>query len=162
VSIRRLLAGLPLIMAGLLALPLSTHAGDAPQVAKGKGDACVEPTDVMRRSHMDLLTHQRDDTLRRGIRTKKYSLNECLECHVQPDESGKVARVDSPKHFCSTCHTYAAVKLDCFECHSDLPKSMNKSAYKHQLTPDTKHHAAMQNAPVSKQMLDAIANGEAK
>lgn len=160
-SIRRVVAGLPLIMAGLLALPLSTHAGDAPQVAKGKGDACVEPTDVIRKNHMDLLKHQRDDTLRRGIRTKKHSLNECLECHVQPDESGKVARIDSPKHFCSTCHTYAAVKLDCFECHSDLPESMNKSAFKHKLTPDTKHHAGM-NSEVSKQMLDAIANGEAK
>ena len=158
-SFRRLIAVLPLIMAGLLALPLSTQAGDPPKVAKGKGDACVEPTNVMRRDHMKFLLHQRDDTLRRGIRTKKYSLNECLECHVQPDENGKVARIDSPEHFCSTCHTYAAVKLDCFECHSDLPKSMNKAAYKHMLTADSAHHAALQQKAVSKEMLDAIAAG---
>ncbi|MBD3670895.1 MAG: Hdr-like menaquinol oxidoreductase cytochrome c subunit [Gammaproteobacteria bacterium] len=150
-------------MAGLLALPLSTQAGDPPQVAKGKGDACVEPTDVMRRDHMDFLMHQRDDTMRQGIRTKKYSLNECLECHVQPDESGEVARIDSPDHFCSTCHTYAAVKVDCFECHSDLPKSMNKAAYKHKLTGDDMHHAGIQHEDISKGMLDAIvAGGESK
>jgi hypothetical protein len=169
VSFRRLSAVLPLIMAGLLALPLSTQAGDLDllpnKVAKPKGDACVEPDDVMRKNHMKFLLHQRDDTLRRGIRTKKYSLNECLECHVQPDENGKVARIDSPNHFCSTCHVYAAVKLDCFECHSDLPKSMNKAAYKHTLSGDDQHHASLkENKAVSKEMLNAIAyeGGESK
>jgi hypothetical protein len=153
-------------MAGLLALPLSTQADDLDQlpnkVAKPKGDACVEPNDVMRRNHMKFLLHHREDTLRRGVRTKKYSLNECLECHVQPDENGKVARIDSPNHFCSTCHVYAAVKLDCFECHSDLPKSMqNKTAYKHKLSDE--HHAALEQKAVSKDMLDALAyeGGEA-
>jgi len=106
---------------------------------------------------MKFLLNHREDTVRRGIRTKKFSLNECLECHVRPDKDGKVARIDSPHHFCSTCHTYAAVKLDCFECHSDLPKSMqNNSAYKHTLSDE--HHTALKGKAVSKEMLDALAN----
>jgi hypothetical protein len=24
-------------------------------------------------------------------------------------------------HFCQSCHNYAAVKIDCFECHSSKP-----------------------------------------
>lgn len=170
-SSRRLSAVLPLIMAGLfLALPLSTQAADdldllPNKVVKPKGDACVEPNDVMRRNHMKFLLHHREDTLRRGVRTKKYSLNECLECHVQPDKDGKVARIDSPNHFCSTCHVYAAVKLDCFECHSDLPKSMqDKASYKHNLATENKHHVALKEKAVSKEMLDALAyeGGEAQ
>jgi hypothetical protein len=86
-----------------------------PMPAKGKGVRCVAPVEVMRRSHMDLLTHQRDETVRAGIRGKKFSLQECVECHATPVKAG-AARSVQP--FCSSCHAYAAVKIDCFECHS--------------------------------------------
>ena len=36
-----------------------------------KGEKCVEPTDVIRATHMDLLKHKRDLTVHEGIRTKK-------------------------------------------------------------------------------------------
>ncbi len=100
-----------------------------------KGESCVEETSYMRKNHMDLLLHQRDETMRKGIRTKKYSLNECIACHATPDENGKIARIsdENSKHFCSTCHEATAVKLDCFECHADRPVSSFKKTEKDDL-----------------------------
>ena len=100
---------------------------------------CVAPTDVMRRQHMDLLNHQRDKTVIDGIRTKAHSLVECINCHVQADENGQVARIDEPEHFCAGCHMFAGVKIDCFECHADRPAN---TAYRHSLDTDNPHHLA--------------------
>ena len=89
-----------------------------------KGLACIAPIEEMRTNHMTMLLHKRDQTVHQGIRTKKASLTECIECHVTPDTNGQVARIDSEQHFCSSCHVAASVKLDCFECHADRPASM--------------------------------------
>ncbi|MBS1189512.1 MAG: dsrJ [Rhodocyclaceae bacterium] len=75
---------------------------------------CVAPAAEMRRNHMDMLKHQRDKTLREGERGAKVSLNGCISCHAGK-QSGSV--VGSRQEFCESCHAYAAVKLDCFECH---------------------------------------------
>jgi predicted CXXCH cytochrome family protein len=73
----------------------------------------------MRRNHMDLLKHQRDDTLRGGVRiTAKHSLKACIDCHAS-QTTGSVAA--SQTNFCVSCHSYAAVKIDCFECHATQP-----------------------------------------
>ena len=69
----------------------------------------------MRRSHMDLLKHQRDDTVHGGIRGAKFSLKGCIDCHAS-QQTGSVARAET--NFCVSCHSYAAVKIDCFECHT--------------------------------------------
>ena len=82
---------------------------------------CVEPADVMRRNHMKFLSHQRDETVLDGIRTKKYSLTGCIDCHAQTAVDGKIVRAEDSEYFCTTCHEYASVKIDCFECHSDRP-----------------------------------------
>ena len=95
----------------------------APVPQKGKGDACVADTDFMRRNHMTVLNHQRDDTVHDGIRTKQFSLKECIACHAVPGEDARPVSIESPKHFCRTCHDYAAVKVDCFECHASRPES---------------------------------------
>ena len=107
-----------------------------PDIPKAKGDKCVEETAFMRRNHMDILKHQRDDTMRKGIRTKKHSLQGCLDCHavfeeqIVEDEAKKVAvTIKSEKHFCNSCHTYAAVKIDCFDCHNSKP-FVKKSPHK--------------------------------
>lgn len=93
-----------------------------PNIPKAvKGEQCVEDTDFMRKNHMELLLHQRDDTMHEGIRTKKHSLNECLVCHAVKGEDNRPVTVADPRHFCSTCHQYAAVKVDCFQCHSSTP-----------------------------------------
>ena len=89
-----------------------------PGVAAAAGGKCVEDTAFMRRNHMQLLLHQRDLTVHEGIRTTRHSLANCVTCHADP-KSGRVT--GSKDAFCEGCHAYAAVKLDCFECHADRP-----------------------------------------
>jgi len=86
------------------------------------GEQCVEDEDFMRRNHMALLKHQRDETVHDGLRTKKYSLRGCLNCHApaHPSDGSQPASIESGEHFCAGCHVYVAVKLDCFECHAEL------------------------------------------
>lgn len=76
----------------------------------------------MRSNHMNLLMHKRDLTVHEGIRTPKYSLNACIECHVPTPTVQKVVKHTDPEHFCATCHIDVAVKLDCFQCHADRPE----------------------------------------
>ena len=80
---------------------------------------CVEPTEEMRSNHMEYILDQRDATVHEGIRTTQYSLNECINCHVS--DAADAPRADSENHFCNSCHTYAAVSIDCFQCHADRP-----------------------------------------
>lgn len=119
-----------------------------------KGEHCVEETSYMRKNHMDLLLHKRDETMHEGIRTKKHSLTECIECHATPDDSGSIARItdEESKHFCSTCHVATAVKLDCFECHADRPVSSFKKSEKDSILDILSHrksfkpHAVINNS----------------
>jgi hypothetical protein len=74
----------------------------------------VAPTEEMRRNHMKMLFHQRDRTMREGVRTTRFSLKGCVECHA----AAKTGSVLGKDGFCSSCHEYAAVRMDCFECHS--------------------------------------------
>ena len=69
---------------------------------------------------MKLLKHQRDETVHNGIRTKRYSLTGCIECHASR-KTGSV--IGSDQNFCQGCHSYAAVALDCFDCHASKPGS---------------------------------------
>jgi predicted CXXCH cytochrome family protein len=103
------------------------HAGDPPGgrvpkpvIEPARGGQCVEDPAFMRRNHMELLKHQRDDTLRGGVRiTAKYSLKACIECHASPASNSVTA---TQTNFCVSCHSYAAVKIDCFECHATQPQ----------------------------------------
>ncbi len=121
-----------------LMLPLLVSAEslvpEPPAPAKKYNDKtlCVEPVPEMRRNHMKYLLHHRVEALREGVRTKQFSLKECIDCHNAPSpKDGKVASIESKDHFCNTCHTYAAVKIDCFECHSDKPAN---TQYRHPLS----------------------------
>jgi len=93
-----------------------------PVIPMGLGDACVEDTDFMRRNHMELLKHQRDETVLKGVRSEQYSLKECLSCHVVYGPDAMPVTVASPAHFCRSCHDYAAVSIDCFQCHASRPE----------------------------------------
>jgi len=95
-----------------------------PVVAIEKSGQCVEATDVMRRDHMKFLLHQRDRTMREGVRTKSHSLAGCVECHA----SVKTGSVLGPEGFCQSCHSYAGVRLDCFECHAAKPAPVAQRA----------------------------------
>lgn len=101
-----------------------------PVIEQGKGEKCVEDAAYMRRNHMKLLLHKRDETMHKGIRTAKYSLKQCIDCHASQKTGSVIA---SGENFCVSCHTYAAVKIDCFECHSGKPKPVaaNAAAYFH-------------------------------
>lgn len=110
-----------LIIAGVLSMTANA-AAPYPDVPKGKGDKCVEDTEFMRANHMELLLHQRDETMHRGIRTKKHSLKNCIECHVVTDELNQPVSAANPKHFCRVCHDYASVSIDCFQCHASKPR----------------------------------------
>jgi hypothetical protein len=103
-------------------------AGDVPKpvIQKGDGDKCVEDTDYMRRNHMKVLNHHRDKTMHEGIRTKQHSLKGCIDCHATPNAAGQKT-VLGKDHFCQSCHSYAAVSVDCFQCHSSKPAA-NASA----------------------------------
>jgi hypothetical protein len=93
-----------------------------------KTGKCVRDTAFMRRNHMGLLKHKRDLTMRKGVRTQDSSLQNCINCHVTKDAAGKAIKVSNRKHFCAACHTFAAVKLDCFECHRSTPNKAEGTA----------------------------------
>ena len=93
-------------------------AAIGPVIKTYKGDKCVRPTEFMRRNHMDLILHQRDETMHEGIRTEKYQLTNCVDCHANP----KTNSVLGKDGFCESCHEYAAVSIDCFSCHSSSPE----------------------------------------
>ncbi|OIR17402.1 hypothetical protein GALL_24290 [mine drainage metagenome] len=89
--------------------------GDTPRLDIGKGGQCVRDPQWMRKNHMHLLVHQRDETVRKGNRIEQDGLKNCVECHASLSDNSVIARDDS---FCVGCHRYAAVKIDCFECHA--------------------------------------------
>jgi len=103
-----------------------------PIIEPARGGQCVESPDFMRRNHMLLLKHQRDDTLRGGIRTGKYSLQACIECHAS-QTTNSVSATDT--NFCQSCHSYAAVSLDCFGCHANKPAGASAQVAKTQTVP---------------------------
>lgn len=80
-------------------------AGEQVALEKPKGEKCLEPTEWMRRNHMDYLKDKRELTVRQGVRYGNESFLACQECHVSRDK------------FCDKCHGYVGVAPDCFECH---------------------------------------------
>jgi len=103
------------IAAGFIAAVLALAAqADAPRIRIERGEACVAPVAEMRRDHMKMLLRQRDLTMRQGIRDPRFSLKNCVDCHASR-ATGSVLGRDG---FCSSCHEYAAVSIDCFECHT--------------------------------------------
>lgn len=118
------------LIAGVFILNTPVYADDsnAPgpvlKINRSKGDKCVEPTKDMRKNHMKYLLHQRDETMHKGIRTKKHSLKECVSCHANKDDKGNYIPVNAKGEFCQSCHSYASVKLDCFECHATKPRQV--------------------------------------
>ncbi len=127
------LSGVIFILLAIMAGPGDAYAEEGgvplPTPSKAvKGEKCVEPANVMRREHMNFLTHQRDETLREGIRGKKYSLRQCTECHATADPEIAEGKVRTLQPFCGECHEYVAVKLDCFACHNPtLPLQENST-----------------------------------
>ncbi|HPQ94865.1 MAG: hypothetical protein KDI44_04600 [Thiothrix sp.] len=141
VSGGRLLAAL--LLAGLLAACDAAVPQPELGVARAKADQCVEPTGDMRRNHMQYLLTHRDETVIEGIRTTQHSLVECVNCHVAPVRAdGSAVHYPDKDHFCASCHTYAGVKIDCFQCHADRPQVMDNPDYPHPLSANRYHQLA--------------------
>jgi len=111
---------------GLLLMSATLKADDSllpvipeAQSRVSEAQGCVEPVEEMRKNHMKYILHQRDETVHQGIRTPQYSLEECINCHVS--DAADAPRYGDKGHICSSCHTYAAVNIDCFQCHADRP-----------------------------------------
>lgn len=133
---RRAMTGLRLVLAAVVVMllgiaPVLAGDGPGPAIPKAKGERCVEDTNLMRRDHMELLKHQRDATMRDGIRTKGHSLKECFTCHVVNGSDGNPVTIASDKHFCNACHSYAAVGPDCFACHASTPDGAGPAGAAH-------------------------------
>ena len=103
-------------------LPLSVIA-DEPIFPRARGERCVEPVDMMRRAHFEFLNHHGQQTVERGIRTGRHSLAGCIGCHAARDQNADWIPVSAPGQFCDSCHSYAAVRIDCFSCHRAVPEA---------------------------------------
>jgi hypothetical protein len=99
-----------------------------PHPPKGRGEHCVADTGFMRRYHMTMMKHQRDETVHEGIRGGKFSLKGCVDCHAVKGTDGLPVSYENPKHFCRSCHDYEAVSIDCFECHASKPDMKPQAA----------------------------------
>ena len=111
-------------LAGALIALAAQGAGESYVVPGSKAaalESCVEPTDFMRRNHMEVIKHQRDATVHQGIRSTKHSLAGCIECHVSPGSDERPVPVNAEGQFCNACHELAAVGLNCFDCHATIP-----------------------------------------
>jgi len=118
---RSIASGLALLALAALA-PADEAPGPGPVIPRAVlGERCVEPVAVMRREHMHLLLHQRDETVHRGIRGARHSLVGCIACHAQKDDQGAAIPVNAEGQFCASCHRFAGVRVDCFECHAAVP-----------------------------------------
>jgi len=110
----------------LVLIGLSTGAAMAgslyPDIPKAVGSPHPEGNAYMRINHMRLMRHDRDETMRNGDRSVKYSLKECVACHAVMGPDAMPISVQEDGHFCRACHEYAAVKIDCFQCHNSKPE----------------------------------------
>lgn len=109
------------LFAGVVQAQETTSVANGPVVPKALGDPHPEGSAFMRINHMKLMRHDRDDTMLLGDREIKYSLKECVACHVVADVDALPVSVEDERHFCRACHDYAAVKVDCFQCHNSKP-----------------------------------------
>ncbi|MBJ7534248.1 hypothetical protein JDN40_09045 [Rhodomicrobium vannielii ATCC 17100] len=114
---------LALLIASQITLAVGEESKLVPHPPKGRGEQCVAATDFMRRNHMSLMKHQRDETVREGVRGKAFSLTGCIDCHAVNGADAKPVSYADSRHFCRSCHDYAAVSIDCFQCHASRPGS---------------------------------------
>lgn len=119
----------PLVAVGMawvlctLAAPAVGKSYIVPGSEAAQLEQCVEPTELMRRRHMELIRHQRDATVYGGIRATEHSLARCVTCHASYDADQQPISIVAKGQFCQTCHAFAAVQLNCFQCHSNVPQA---------------------------------------
>jgi len=116
-----------LMMAALLGLP-SYAEGLFPSIPKAIGEPHPEGNEYWRVNHPALMMHDRDMTVIDGVRNIDASLKECVSCHAVNGPDAAPVTIESEDHFCRVCHDYAAVKVDCFQCHNSVPDVADQAA----------------------------------
>ena len=91
------------------------QAAEAPELEiVTDAEECIEPVEFMRAEHMELLNEWKHSVVREANRIyvasdgKEYEMSltgTCLDCHSNKEE------------FCDSCHEYAAVEPECWDCH---------------------------------------------
>ena len=130
---RPLILGTLALMLVILTAPfwhgaLAYTGNVAPVIPPAKGPHCVRPRQWMIRNHMKLLMQLRYEAVHEGIRHKAESLPGCISCHVSRLPDGKYPSVTSRKFFCTACHDYVGVRIDCFSCHTNRPYGADQAA----------------------------------
>lgn len=103
-----------------------------PQLVIESAEACIAPPAEMRRKHPHLLAQQKKLTVRAGVRGTGATLAGCISCHASRDD-GSVIGTD--RNFCQSCHSFVAVRLDCFDCHQPAPARHGERATPAPITP---------------------------
>jgi hypothetical protein len=144
-STLKVILGIVLSIAVSAAEPVKSGSISIPTPPKAKESvsaeqSCVKSIEIMRRNHGLLLKHSRHKTMRQGIRDIQTSLFACINCHVTPDADGNYPSVNEGNaHFCRSCHQYAAVTIDCFQCHNSHPEEVSSldehSSLKNEIAP---------------------------
>lgn len=120
-----------LIAAIAIAAPAAAQqvpAGSGPAIPRASGEPHAEGNAYMRRWHMSMMKHDRDKTMYQGQRDVTASIGECFDCHTVRNEAGTPVTVADERHFCRVCHDYAAVQVDCFDCHRSTPADFEEPA----------------------------------
>lgn len=131
-ALRNLFALVLLLVGAALAAPGWAEDGagrtPAPHPVRGQGEHCVADTEFMRKNHMKMMFAHRHDVLHEGVRDPRFNISGCVACHAVKGADGQPVGSDNPNHFCRSCHSYAAVQIDCFECHNSKPQMSGKAA----------------------------------
>jgi len=110
------------VLVGLITFPFwqaaaarSTSSGPDLQLPTNAQN-CVESTEYMRSSHMQLLNEWRDDVVRRQQRSYEGYDGQVYEISLTKTCLGQ-CHTDRTQ-FCDVCHSYAAVPTPyCWNCH---------------------------------------------
>ncbi|MCP3970911.1 MAG: hypothetical protein GY717_11475 [Rhodobacteraceae bacterium] len=119
-----------------------------PSVPAATGEPHAEGNEFWRKNHMDMMRHDRDLTMRMGDRQVGASLKACFDCHTVRDDEGHVVTYRDERHFCRSCHDFAAVRVDCFTCHRSTPDGVDEG----------EAHAMTQAAPAEPGAIAAFLN----
>lgn len=92
----------------------------APEIAEARDQPCVEEAETMRRDHPRILAQEKAAAVVDGRRTPERGLRGCVECHGDSEDTPVRLEPAEPQ-FCASCHQYAGVSNNCFECHSSRP-----------------------------------------
>jgi hypothetical protein len=123
-----------------------------PFIQPARRGPCIADPATMRRDHGDMLKHQRFETVHEGLRDGRASLKACIACHASVATDSVAA---APTDFCVSCHSYASVKVDCFECHASKPQATAFVPLNHPMAATAATRLALQWRQVASRGLEA-------